>query len=422
MYFGGWLHLLPWGVLVVLWMRAYEDVSHPCFWFPPIFFLYGVSFYIVVQSDSLPWTSSLTTDGEVHFASSMHLLALAAFLIGASRRVVKRRNSHLTFTMVDMRFAKAFLALTFLISLYHFYSVFSFDGLLSKQDIRVAKSDSIGLRLAPIYVPMTALMSLVLIKLASESRHRMIKVGLFFACWGMVGLVVTGERDVMLRIAIAIGVIYSHMIFPVNRKVAALGILAITLALPILQALKGAVLGGVGDARLDLYGIFGGEFKSAGRTFTILLERWPGFQYGGTLWWDIQRLFSIGPLNSDVVSTSNWFNRVFLGNENAGWGFTLVGELYLNFGMIFVFLVYALIGFTCYEVYRRQGQSAFWLAGYAVLISTVLHSTRGDVATLVGTPLKLILVPLFATWLAGRLFRRGPTNRGMSNAQRVRTR
>ncbi len=415
----GWLHLLPWAVAVAVWLSRPRDVSHPGFWFLPIFSLYGVAFYVIVEAgliQAYPQHASpglLYRDPNHHFASFMHLIALLAFVAGASGPSVERRGFDTAAGVRQPILIWAALAFLMSLSYYHYSEVLSFGGLSSKQDIRLAREDSLGLRLTPIYVPLALVMGLVISRAMLVAPTIMPILVAAFVGWGFLGLFITGERDIALRILIVVGFLWNFQVRRVPMSLAIAGFGVLILALPVLQAAKGLMLGGFGDVRLGLYGLLGGEFKASGRVFTVLLSWWPGFMYGETLVWDVLRALSFGPLQVDVVSTSQWFNREFLGQDAAGWGFSLVGEFYLNFGAIGVIAGFYLFGKISLWLYYRQARSPAALVGYAVYASIAIYAVRGDAALLLGSPIKLVLIPIailiFGEKVLGLLSRRSPT-------------
>lgn len=385
----GWAHIAVWVVLTSIWVLRYRDISHPCFWFPLIFMMYGISFYIIV------YLGILSSGPEALYSTRMHLLALVAFLMGASGPALTSRVG--VTTSVGLRHKQVLLlasGLFLILSLYHYGTVFSSEGLSTKQDIRRAKDDALALRLGPIYAPMALFLGLLLLRVMAEGRKGIVLIT-FMVVWGVLGLLITGERDILLRLLIVIGFIWNMQRARIQTTWALVSFLVLILTLPVMQAMKGLLIGSQNEMLLGVYDVFGREFKSSGRVFSTILERWPGFMFGETFLWDIQRTFAIGPLSTDNVSTSKWFNREFIGHEGAGWGFSLVGEMYLNFGWPMIVVAFAVIGRVARRLYRLQDRSGLHLVGYAVTVSIMIYSIRGDGATLIGSPLKLVLLPAF---------------------------
>ena len=241
--------------------------------------------------------------------------------------------------------------------------------------------------------------------------------------WGMVVsmvvvsiliLVVAGERDVLLRAVLVTGFVLYYVYRPSLSMTAAFAGLAVG-TIPILGRLKNMLVKTevVEDiVRTDslFVDIFRGEFQSAGRNIDILLSSdssWSLF-YGQTFLWDFARTIVPAPLMY-VQNASGWYMSTFhsaVSAQGRGYGFTLAGEGFINFGLPGVALVYIAVGAfvgVLYNLARRNG-----LAGvvYLVMVPIIIYSTRGDLSVIASPFLKQVIAPLFMLWIGTRLLRR----------------
>ena len=384
----GWVLVLYWMLFATFFSLTARDISHPDFYFVLVFSLYGLSYYVLQEAGVIPRQ-------EVHlFVARVHFLALSCFMIGATGKSAKIRKLPAKMYVKYAFPTSVLLIPLLLLALFHIYAALSTGDFTSKSDIVDSRSTAIGLRLGPIYVPITLLLGMLYLRgLLVESARTWIPIFLALAL-GLALLSVAGERDVLLRFVIVFAFIWNAVRARINVGLALSGFLALLLAMPVLQAFKGFVLSTVNVYEFSLYSILGGEFKASARAFADILNNWRGFMLGETFWWDAKRVVLPSVFSGEVKSTTGWFNYELLAIQGSGRGFSLVGEMYLNFGLPAVILGFVLMGRIVKAMYIRQSNGVFWLLGYSVFATVLLYSIRGDLATLIGSPLKLIVLPI----------------------------
>jgi len=229
----------------------------------------------------------------------------------------------------------------------------------------------------------------------------------------MLILLVVGERDVILKVAIG-AIFFSHLFYKRVSKVKLIAIGAgLLILISMLQNLKSVfVKSGVTlvNEQPFIYQVLGGEFISASRNLNTLLinsDRWDFFM-GQTFLWDIQVAFFNGS-----NSTLGWFNRTFypeLVSRGGGNGFTVVGEGYMNFGLIGVILVFAFIAFVLKFIYYKATNNVLWLVIYVAAVPIFVYLNRADLANLYAQVSKHIILPLLIIYLS-KVFLEGVYNK-----------
>ena len=154
--------------------------------------------------------------------------------------------------------------------------------------------------------------------------------------------------------------------------------------------------------------LFGGEFRSASRNLNTLIsnsDEWSYF-YGETIIWDL-KIATI----FDAVSPGAWFNQTFYPNlvaQGGGNGFSLVGEGYMNFGIIGVVLWFVLLGLLLKFLYKKAHLGLIWTIIYIALIPIVVYSIRGDFATILTHFTKHIALPLVIIYIIKFIIEKKP--------------
>lgn len=217
----------------------------------------------------------------------------------------------------------------------------------------------------------------------------------------LVGFGVTGERDFIFRFGFFLFAIYFTVYKNYKSWYAVVLIFAMLFLLPIAQSAKGFFLGGAGDiaAAQELTDILNNDFASPSRVFHYLLESdLPKF-YGETYIWDIKRFFS--PIFSQD-STTAWFHNTLrsrFGDEGvSGWGFSLVGEGFINFGYFGVFFQFLFLGLVTYIIFVKSFSGFFVFLFYLMYVPTLIYVLRADMANYLSLNIKVNLPMVLLIW------------------------
>jgi oligosaccharide repeat unit polymerase len=216
---------------------------------------------------------------------------------------------------------------------------------------------------------------------------------------------IAGERDFLLRIIILIFVALASLGSHHYRRIMPVACFIVLLLIPRLADFRNTLLGGairLRNSETFLQDLATSEFLAASRNLIILLENrnsWE-FQSGRTFAMDFQNAF-FGGDSSGVT----WFNQNFFYNsfkQGGGYGFSLVGESYLNFGTLGVIIIFALFGLFMRICYRNSARNKLFFASYISLIPMAMYSVRSDLTVLFAYPVKHILSPVLTIVILAR--------------------
>ncbi|MEB6202171.1 oligosaccharide repeat unit polymerase [Mammaliicoccus fleurettii] len=387
---GIWGGILALGVLVVIsWIISNFEPMHPLTWFPPIFFLYSISYPLLVTLGELPNRYDKNIETLI-----ITWLALFTFIVVMSISSEKKIEIDTSLLKNLMPVVNPIFWVSIILTAVYVAYVFS-SGLTSKYAITLDRSPlGILASFFPIVVISFALIMANQLAIKGRVPKGFLLVSILY---GIVVLFVLGERDFILKLLII--TIFMYHVLKKNiskKKLITLGIIIISM-IPILGILKNRAFGQsemTGNEGNFITDILSGEFMAVGRNIANLLStEGSGWSYflGETLWWDIKVLFSVG------FSPGAWFNNTFhpdLVARGGGNGFTLVGEGYMNFGIFGVIIFFAMLAVFLKFLYKKATKSVVWLSIYIVTIPLTLYVIRADFATLLAQFSKQIVIPI----------------------------
>jgi hypothetical protein len=375
------------------------DLSHPYTWYVPIFALYAAFQPLLV---ALERRKEL---GFLHQTCILEWMALTTFIIvvGPARRKIAP-------SLAELKRLATPALVVFWISVVpaalFFWYVWA-SGFTSKYDI--ALSQSLIVRVGgPAFSVLTLAYAAIL---ASQLAARRItrKLATFVLGFGLLGVLIAGERDMLFRILL-IGVFLFHALYrPIRKREFALLFLVGVVLVSFSGQLKALLISDTPRSLLwedPTERVVGEEFVTGARNLEELLDEMRGqeFFWGKTLWWDIKWAFVPGFMDHGLPGPGRWFNErryprlVAMGG---GRGFTLVGEGYMNFGSTGVVLWFSLLGWSVRFLYSRSRTSAFWFLTYVVSVTLFLYVIRADYSNLFSQLLKHIALPsILIVWTA----------------------
>lgn len=374
------------------WVLSDIELMHPLTWFPPIFFMYSISTPVLVLSGEIDYLQG------IEYTILLEWIALVAFILALvnSPKPIKRYSLRVL-SNIKKIVSPIYIVSLIMSSIYLLYIINR--GLSSKYAIATDKS--IFSHLQPFF-SIFVLCFLILFTYSIIDRKKkplsILFIGLGFT---FLILIVAGERDLFLRALIG-AIFLLHILYKKFKRrylflIGGLGVVSISL----LNNLKNFVFGTrtIQNKESIIADIFGGEFMSASRNLNTLINQddmWQPF-FGETILWDI-KIATIG----NATSPGAWFNQIFYPNlvsRGGGNGFTLVGEGYMNFGILGIILSFFLLGvFLRYLHYMAHG-NLMWLVIYVTLIPIVIYAIRGDFATILTHFSKHIVLPLLIIYI-----------------------
>jgi oligosaccharide repeat unit polymerase len=374
------------------------DFVHPYFWFIPPFLMYQLSFPILEIYGLLP-SSPVRT-----YSMWLSFLALVTFIyvVGPNRiEVIKPRIN--SFDSLVPTLYPIFILSLFAASA-HLYFVLT-SGAKTKSEIGLDTS------LYRILIPFYSIIILCYVLILSKEtlKHkRAIFLSTTMFLFSLATVSISGQRDILLRVVLAAVFVLSIYGTNRNKKITGFLLLLTTISIPRLADLRNVALTGEITSRNTsnfIEDFATSEFTSASRNLEILIQyqdSW-NFFHGATFINDFTYVFfRIGE------TAGMWFNREFFFKAyqvGVGYGFSLVGEGYMNFGAIGVVITFALFAFLVRILYRQSAKNWIALMIYLLSIPIFLYSIRGDFGTVLAYLLKHIALPLLIIWAIGTVLR-----------------
>ena len=140
-----------------------------------------------------------------------------------------------------------------------------------------------------------------------------------------------------------------------------------------------------------------GEFISASRNLQVLInnkEYTESLFNGYGILNDFKRIFF-----KSEFSHGNWFQNTFFSYSKTGYGFTLVGEGYVNLGYFGVILVFVIIGLFIRIIYRKASRNIYFLSIYIYTIPLYMYAIRADLANIFSQFIKHLILSIFIIYV-----------------------
>jgi len=83
-------------------------------------------------------------------------------------------------------------------------------------------------------------------------------------------------------------------------------------------------------------------------------------------------------LHTRSTPLSEWLVDLYVPGSNGGYGFSLTGEAYLNFGMVGIPVVFFLVTLVHRFIVNRSDRSDWWTYLNVLFVATFMYSLRGD--------------------------------------------
>lgn len=378
-------------VLAVMKRFEKKSLVHPLSWFPIFYFLYSVSFPLYYMVDG-------EVNNDLLMLVPICFSGFLAFTFGVL--IFSPHVSTIPKVKLSARLLEIFAWLALCICAGLIIYVLG-SGVSSKREFLNMVRAS-GLELAfNIFSFATVIYVLRLIVISQSFGGLNVKVqvfdrlGIAMLLIFMAGFGVTGERDFVFRLLLLTMVVLFGLAYRYKYYYLLVATFALVLILPFSQAAKAYLIStGIEYEGYKAGDIFNTEFASAGRnTYYVIARDITG--YGGeTILWDIKRYFNF--IFADQQSTGVWFNdyirRSFGDEGTSGWGFSLVAEGYMNFGIWGAAILFFVIGIITGFVYRLSSRSGFYYAIYLLYIPTLIYVVRADVANYLSLAFKVNIV------------------------------
>ena len=376
---------------------ARGDLLHPYAWYAPLFVLYSASV------PTLVWVGNMEHSEALQHVTLLQWTALSTLLlvVGPPKRTRSIARPRPPAVRLLQPPATALLIISAVASVPYVMTILQGE-FASKFEILL--SDSIWLRLTPAFslLSLSYAVLLAIGFLAGRSNALLITATVG---WTGFAFLVSGERDVLMRVAWISVFLYHALVRPLTSRTILLIGLGAIVVLPVLGDLKNALItpDPISVSFDDpIAKVLSDEFVTAGRNLQVLVENshaWSFFE-GRTILWDIQRAIIPNAVFPEAgLTPTDWFNTLFyddLVSRGGGVGFTLVGEGYMNFGWLGVVVWFAITGGFLRVLYQRSARDVLWLAIYVVAMPLAIYAVRADLAALLSQFGKHILLPAVA--------------------------
>lgn len=381
------------GLVAGAWILVETDLFHPLTWFMPFYALYSVSAPFL---DLVGFRELL--QGQTVRILVIQWLAGLGFILGAGSRrytVYSYSNSikNLSIPAYAIFFTSLSLTTLYIIGVLRL-------GAQTKYDIALSHDPLLN-----FFPAFSLLLISYMILLASKLKRRSLPLILivFVIAWHLFIMLLVGERDLLLRVLWATVMLWHVWRRPVSKRLLIVIAIIGIVSLPVLNILKNALLVQKEMQTITVHSyapeVLNDEFYTASSNLSLLLSNeasWRPYKYGETLLWDLQRAVIPGTVLKWGPNPGSWFNQEYFPEvvaKGGGRGFTLVGEGYMNFGVIGAMLWLGLLGLSARWLYRMSSRKIMWQIVYIASMPLFAFITRSDFSILIAQFSKHILLP-----------------------------
>ena len=136
------------------------------------------------------------------------------------------------------------------------------------------------------------------------------------------------------------------------------------------------------------------DFASAGYNFNYLLTQKENyeFKYGSTYVYDF-----LSPID-DIVSSvkklncTSWYQKEFWSTRKTGLGFTMIGEGFLNFGVIGIIISMFILAKIVRYLYLNSNKNLYYYLTYIAVINYSMYACRGSLANIISPVFKYYIL------------------------------
>jgi oligosaccharide repeat unit polymerase len=404
------LDLVLVGLFVIAAMKAVRfDITHPAVWLPP--FIYVYHYNVIV----------LHLTGYEHIEHPLMIvwigwicLAVSELMFLGMCRTKTVRDGGAPPRPLDLTLVTICLGYTvMLLWLLKLCVAYFGSGFSNKIDFYVT-----GALPGLDYVPMWLLMFYGFWMVKRQDAGGPFHWPLFTltGAFTLFATLALGERDIFLNFcAVSLFLVY-HYYRPGKLLLYGAGVVIVGPMISVLHNLRNVFsrdmsdFSAFGEQGMMLSFLYG-EFIAAGRNIDILLsnQQWWHYFYGHTVWWVFEHKFFPGVL-VEARNSLTWFHQQFLPDWQAmvgGYGFTLAGDGYINFGLPGVALWYAIMAGIVVWLYNGRTRSGLRLVIYVISAPLFIFATRATIFYFPGEAM-LILQPLIAAYVVDYLVRLAP--------------
>ncbi|MDD6793803.1 MAG: O-antigen ligase [Clostridiaceae bacterium] len=374
------------------------DIYHPYVWYSSFFFIYSSAYpilYLIGYSTQYCYSKEIMI--YQYIALSTILLVLPSYTI-SFENPKNFTMSKDTFLKIVENFVLAYILIALYVILKGAYP--------NKRAIYASGNIILYIAFSIAYFAIL-LYCYVLFKKFSISDNRylgtIVKFGVVICSFAIV----TGERDYMFTFILLTFIILFYFKKIHKWQLIALVPLGILL-IPISNMFKYYILSGRVNGTLSTKNLLGevldGEFISAGRNLQILVSNNCNNLFKGkTLLNDFIRIFY-----DTGYSNQTWFNHTFFASsQSTQYGFTLVGEGYVNGGILGIIIVFLICGLLLRALYINANKNIYFMIIYLYMIPLFIYSIRADLANTFSPLIKYAIMGTLLIWIINHIVFKG---------------
>lgn len=396
-----WVHIIGLGVLAFgACVIVKFDIFHPYFWYSVFFWLYSAG-YPILYSFGYYRSYDYNKTGIVLdwvFLSVLLVILPAESLVKKDTLFVNDKRASVITDFFSYFFA-LYLCVDMLLICQGGYS--------NKTEIYKHANTFIILGFVIGYILILFFEFSLYVTLFNEEKIKAIHIISWITISGFS--ILTGERDYLFTILL-VTVLIMFLYERISKKTLFILIPIGMILLPLSNTFKYYLLSGKEGTsfRLNhlLMEFLDGEFVSAGRNLQILImNHCANYFKGKTLVYDIVRIFS-----GNTFSVQAWFNDTFFSySHSTKYGFTIVGEGYVNWGIWGVIIWAIIVGILIRVLYVQSCKNYYYMLIYLYMLPLFIYAIRADLANIFSPLVKYaflgtLIVYIFQRTYISRIF------------------
>lgn len=392
------VHILAMIILCIsaIWIADF-DLIHPYFWYSITFTLYSVSYPIL-------YAAGIKTEfGYSKEVIVLEWIALTVFLLIVSpKKNVRGKNESLyKSNTLNEHVINIIWCLLVVAAL-----VIKKGGYGNKKEIY--SSNNIFLNIAFYLAIIFTIMYMYelinnIVKFKKVNIKLIVKVGSAILFMTMF----SGERDLLFRF-LAVTVLVLYVFKKINNLHLIMMIPFVMCMLPLSHIYKYYFLTGtitstkIFNFNTLLFDFLNGEFISASKNLQVLINNefyTNALFQGKTILNDFIRIFM-----KTNFTHGKWYNDTFFPHvKTTGYGFTIVGEGYVNFGYLGVILVFIILALFIRVLYRNYYKNMYSFCIYIYTIPLYMYAIRADLANIFSPLIKHLLLSMLIIYIMERI-------------------
>lgn len=373
------------------------ELAHPLTLYVPIFTLYSIG-YPVLKLLDIDIVTVASLDPRTLITE---WIAICSFIIFMGNKRIKyddslfAKKSHVTFLI------KIAYVLISALTLMGFVIVMK-NGYLTKNQI--ADNSNILLRISELASYSFVIFALLLNSQPCINRKRKLYSFAFGAVLMLLGMLINGERSLILNYLICFLIYYSVLSKKLDIKKIILIVIALVIFFGISSSLKMAFVRG-SVAKIEekfIISFFKSDFFSASfnLNYLFLNERIWAYKYGTSYLYAFLSPIDFLIPGIKNLSLARWNQSTFWPLSSTGYGFTIVGEALMNFGYIGVFAFNVFFALLTKKIYYKSNISRYHFIRYLFFISLSMYAVRADFANILSPFFKYsILITFVLAWI-----------------------